>query len=266
MKGPIIGFFDSGVGGLSVLRHALDILPGSTFVYAADTAFAPYGRQPQTTVVSRCQHICEFLLEQGCEAIVVACNTATALAVDQLRDRFSMPIIAMEPALKPAVQMTRSGQIGVLATAGTLGSERYAQLKDHHGHSIRVHERICHQWVEAVEEQDVGSSRVLDLVNAEIAPLIKLDVDVLVLGCTHFPFLTEAIKTAAGDAVSLVDPAAAVVDQLSRRLHTDAPMTDSTRSDTSLPDVSIFTSGNPDVVGKQILALTGHHYPVQPLP
>lgn len=213
-----IGFFDSGVGGLSVLRHAIDRVDGIPLLYVADSGFAPYGSRTAADVRTRCSLITRFLLEQGAEAIVVACNTATAVAVDHLRAEFGIPIIAMEPAIKPAARHTRSGRIGVLATGGTLRSDRYARLRLDHGQDIEVHERVCHHWVEAVEEGDLDDPRVHDLVDAELRPLHAEGVDTYVLGCTHFPFLRDVIASVVGPAAAIIDPGPAVIEQLRRRL------------------------------------------------
>ena len=234
-----IGFFDSGVGGLSVLRHALTRVAGIPLVYVADSAYAPYGAREPAEVIARCRTISHFLNEQGAAAIVVACNTATAIAVETLRAEFDLPIVGMEPALKPAARLTRSGKVAVLATRGTLSSQRYARLLSDHGLQIEVHDRICHHWVDAVEEGELDNPRVFDLVNAELQPLQRVGVDTYVLGCTHFPFLVSTIRRVVGDSVNLVDPGPAVVDQLCRRLDLgDAADTPSS--------VRTYTSGQPD--------------------
>jgi len=245
-----IGFFDSGVGGLSVLRHALRRVGGTPLVYVADSAFAPYGGREPQQVIARCRVISRFLVEQGAAAIVVACNTATAIAVETLRAEFALPIIGMEPALKPAARLTRSGQVAVLATRGTLASHRYARLLSDHGRQIRVHERVCHHWVEAVEAGDLDSPRVCDLVNAELLALHQAGVDTYVLGCTHYPFLAPTIHLVLGEAVQLVDPGPAVVDQLCRRLGLSAAVEESSA-------VQLFTSGSPDRLREQAQALIG---------
>ena len=140
------------------------------------------------------------------------------MAVEDLRENFDIPIVAMEPAVKPAAAATRSGVVGVLATAGTLESERYRQLVDRHGHRVTVLGRVCHSWVSQVESGDLDSAAALALVAAEVEPLLEAGADTLVLGCTHFPFLAPLIAEVAGPVVTLIDPAPAVADQLARRL------------------------------------------------
>lgn len=215
--GPI-AIFDSGIGGLSVLREVRARLPGDDLLYFADSAFAPYGGLPVEQIRERCVWISEFLLAQGAKALLVACNTATAVAIEDLRARFDLPIIGMEPALKPAANLSRSEKIAILATQATLGSGRYADLKDKHGRQVAVVERACHHWVEMVEAGNLSGPVVERRVEADLAGLIEQGVDTLVLGCTHFPFLAPVIARVVGDAVHLIDPAPAVVRQLMRRL------------------------------------------------
>jgi glutamate racemase len=213
-----VGVFDSGVGGLTVVKAIEARLPGLAIHYVADSAHAPYGSKSAAEVRQRSRTIGRFLIEQGAQAIVVACNTATAMAVEELRAVFDIPVIAMEPAVKPAVAATRSGVVGVLATAGTLESERYRQLVDCHGQQVRVLGRVCHSWVGLVESGDLASERARELVAAEVEPLLASGADTLVLGCTHFPFLAPLIAQVAGAGICLIDPAPAVADQLARRL------------------------------------------------
>jgi glutamate racemase len=213
-----VGVFDSGVGGLSVVHAMRQLLPQLDILYVADSAHAPYGSKPAAFVRERAQRITTFLIEQGAQAIVVACNTATAVAVEDLRASFSLPIVAMEPAVKPATAATLSGVIGVLATAGTLESERYRQLVDSHGQRVEVLARVCHDWVALVEAGELDSAPAQQAVAAEVAPLLAAGADTLVLGCTHFPFLAPLIARVAGPQVSVIDPAPAVAEQLARRL------------------------------------------------
>lgn len=193
-------------------------LPGVEVLYVADSAHAPYGTKPPGQVRERAEHITAFLLAEGADAIVVACNTATAMAVEHLRMRFACPIIAMEPAVKPAVAATRSGVVGVLATAGTLESERYRILIEQHGSRARVLGRVCQDWVELVEHADLEAPTTRARVAADVRPLLAAGADTLVLGCTHFPFLAPLITDIAGPDVTLIDPAPAVVRELRRRL------------------------------------------------
>lgn len=218
MPAEAIGFFDSGVGGLSVLRHALDRCNGLPLLYVADSAYVPYGGRPAEQITARCIRVSQYLVDAGAAAIVVACNTATAVAIDALRERFDVPIIGMEPALKPAAAATHSGRIAVLATDGTLGSRRYARLLSDHAGDVVVHQRVCHDWVGLVERDELDTARARQSVARELLPLRQSGVDTYVLGCTHFPFLSTPIRAVVGDSATLIDPGAAVVAQLRRRL------------------------------------------------
>lgn len=213
-----VGVFDSGVGGLSVVRALRARLPRLDIHYVADSGHAPYGDKDPAQVRERARAITEHLSGQGVAAVVVACNTATAHAVDDLRARFELPIVAMEPAVKPAVAATRSGVIGVLATAGTLESERYRKLLREHGSRVQVVERVCHAWVAQVERGELDGDAAREAVAREVKPLLDAGADTLVLGCTHFPWLAPLIAEVAGPAVSLIDPAPAVAEQLARKL------------------------------------------------
>ncbi len=213
-----IGVFDSGIGGLSVVRHIRARLPAEDILYLADSGYAPYGGRPVGYVRERVLRIGDYLAGRGCTALVVACNAATAFAVDDLRAHLPLPVVAMEPAIKPAASLTRSDVVAVLATAGTLNSSRYAALRDRHGLQVRVVERVCHHWVEQVESGDLDSVAARALVAAELQPLLDDGVDTLVLGCTHFPFLEPLIREIAGPLIQIVDPSPAVAEQLARRL------------------------------------------------
>jgi glutamate racemase len=213
-----IGVFDSGVGGLSVLRAIRAELPAEHVLYVADSGYAPYGDRPREFIQARSAAILEFLLEREAKAIVVACNTATGVAVDDLRARFALPIVAMEPAVKPAVTRTRTGVVGVLATTRTLSSPRFLGLVDRHGAGIEVLIQPCPRLVEQVERGAVSHPATRRLVEEYVTPLLAKGADTLVLGCTHFPFLRPLIEEVAGADISIIDPAVPVARELRRRL------------------------------------------------
>ncbi|WP_374339611.1 glutamate racemase [Methyloversatilis sp.] len=214
-----IGVFDSGLGGLSVLRHARVALPAEDFLYVADSGFAPYGERSADWIRERSAVLGEFLLDQGAKALLIACNTATAAAARTLRERWpALPIVGMEPAVKPAAAATRSGTVGVLATTGTLSSSRFAALLDSFGRDIRVVTRPGSGLVEAVERGDFDSPATRAQVVSHIEPLIAEGADVIVLGCTHYPFLRPLIEQAAGPAIRVIDTGDAVARQLARSL------------------------------------------------
>jgi len=215
-----IGVFDSGVGGLSVLREIRRALPHEDLRYVADSGYAPYGDQPDAVIRERAIAIAGFLTSQSAKAIVVACNTATSVAVDALRSALSMPIVAIEPALKPAAVSTKSSVVGILATAPTLSSERFGRLLQAHGASVRVLLQPCPGLAERVESGQLDGPETRSLVAQFVSPLIAQGADTLVLGCTHYPFLLPVIESVAGPGVTIIDPAAAVARELRRRLET----------------------------------------------
>jgi glutamate racemase len=213
-----IGVFDSGVGGLSVLHDIRAALPGEDLIYVADSGHVPYGSKSQEYIQQRSILLSQFLMEQGAKAIVVACNTATAAAARLLRARFSLPIVAMEPAVKPAAAATRSGVIGVLATVGTIKSAQLAALLERFGRGIEVVTQPCPGLVEQVEAGDLAGPETRALLERYIAPLMERGVDTIVLGCTHYPFLRPLIADIVGPDVALIDTGAAVARQLQRVL------------------------------------------------
>jgi glutamate racemase len=213
-----IGVFDSGVGGLSVLREIRGVLPNEHLLYVADSGAAPYGDRSSQFILSRARSITQFLIAAGVKSIVVACNTASAVAIQPLREQFPTVLIAIEPAVKPAIQCTRSRVIGVLATRQTLASASYSRLTSRYGKNTRILSLACPEFVDIVENGEINTPSARACVRHYIAPLLAQGADTLVLGCTHFPFLRAAIGAVAGPSVAIIDPAAAVARQLQRRL------------------------------------------------
>jgi glutamate racemase len=213
-----IGVFDSGVGGLSVLREIHRELPDEDLLYVADSGHAPYGDKSTELIEARSIAIVEFLMSQHAKAIVVACNTATGVAIQTLRTRFSGPIIAIEPAVKPAAAHTRSGVIAVLATSRTIASINFAKLHERFGADVKILMQACPGLVELVEAGDLSNDRTRALVAQYVVPLLEQGVDTLVLGCTHYPFLAPLIQEIAGPTVTIIDPSAAIARELRRRL------------------------------------------------
>ncbi len=189
-----IGVFDSGLGGLSVLREIHQLLPHEDLIYIGDSAHAPYGDKSAEDVRHRSLAIAEFLLDQGVKAIVVACNTATAEAIDDLRMHLDVPVIGMEPAIKPAAQLSKNGVIGVLATQRTINSERLLGLAEQYAKDKKVLAQACPGLVEQVEACELDSNKTRELLNKYITPLLLEGSDALILGCTHYPFLRETIQ------------------------------------------------------------------------
>ncbi len=253
-----IGVFDSGVGGLSVLRAARAELPRENFIYFADSGFAPYGDKPDAYVIERSERIGAWFVAQGAKAIVVACNTATAIAVQTLRTKFDLPIVGVEPGLKPAALATKTRNVGVFATAGTLASTRYADLlaKIKSGApQVEFISAIGAGWVELVECGDLNSPRAHQIVNDVVRPVLDRDCDTLVLGCTHYPFLMSVIQYVA-PSVMIVDTAPAIARELARRV----AVSDSTCA--SAGQARIFTSGDGDSVTRVVHAMLGDSFPI----
>ena len=216
-----IGVFDSGVGGLSVLRHIRHVLPDAQLIYVADSGHVPYGDKTPSYIEQRSIALAHFMVEHHVDAIVIACNTATAAAAASLRSRFNIPIIAMEPAVKPAVAATRSGVVGVLATIGTLKSARFAALLERYAGNIKIITQGCPGLVEQVELGDLNGVETRQLITRYAAPLLARGADTLILGCTHYPFLAPIIAEVVGLDIVLVDTGAAVARQLQHRLTTE---------------------------------------------
>lgn len=257
-----IGVFDSGVGGLSVLREIRRELPGEDLLYVADSGHAPYGQKPRDTIEARSVAIAGFLLGRHVKAIVVACNTATGAAVETLRARFSVPIVAMEPAVKPAAERTRSGVIGVLATSGTLSSGNFARLHQRFGAEVDILVQACPGLVEQVEAGDLSGGKTRALLEKYLVPLLEQHADTLVLGCTHYPFLAPLIQELAGPTVAIIDPAAAVARELRRRLKNAGLLTGDSRSGAE----QFWTSGTPDQAQRVISQLWEADIEVNSLP
>ena len=212
-----IGVFDSGVGGLSTLHAIRQAYPDEHLMYVADSGHAPYGDQAASAVIARAQAITHFLLDAPCKAIVVACNTASVVALPALRAMTSVPIIGMEPAIKPATLATRTGVVGVLATTRTVQSESVQRLIAQFGGSVRVMLQAAPGLVERVEQGYLADEHTRDLLTHYLTPLLAAGIDQLVLGCTHYYFLRPLITSIVGGGVTVVEPAEAIARQLGAR-------------------------------------------------
>ncbi|AOY56835.1 MULTISPECIES: glutamate racemase [Desulfococcus] len=257
-----VGVFDSGMGGLSVLREIRKALPEENLLYVADSGYAPYGDRPRDFIEKRASVIADFFLVQGVKAIVAACNTVTGVAVDGLRTRCPVPVVAIEPAIKPAAGMTRSGVIGVLATRQTIASDRVSRLIARHGNGVRILLQACPGLVEQVERAELGGRKTVSLVENYVTPLLEKGADTLVLGCTHYPFLSPMIKAVAGPTITVIDPAAAVAKELRRRLNADNIASCGSRPGTE----RFWTSGPIDHARRIIGELWGSCPDVRSLP
>jgi glutamate racemase len=253
MRDRPIGVFDSGVGGVSVLREIRRELPAEDLIYLADSEYTPYGDRPAPIIVERSIALVTRLEREGVKAVVVACNTATGIAVDALRARFSLPIVAIEPAVKPAAAQTRSGVVGVLATTQTLASERFSKLVTAHGAGVRVVTQASPGLVELVEAGEVSAAAARSLVERYVRPLIEQGADTIVLGCTHYPFLSAVIRDVAGPGVTIVDPAVAVARELRRRLQSGGLLAPDSRTGSE----RFWTTGPPSQAQTVIAQLWG---------
>ncbi|AON53886.1 glutamate racemase [Herbaspirillum seropedicae] len=220
-----IGIFDSGIGGLSVLRHIHAALPREQLLYFADSGYAPYGDKTEAQIVERSLAIASFLLEQRVKALVVACNTATAAAIQAIRTRWpQLLVVGIEPGLKPAAQLTRSRTVGVLATRSTLASQRFAllQAQMQAQYQVRYLPQACVGLVDLIEKGELHSPPTVQLLERYLAPLLEQGADTLVLGCTHYPFVRPAIesvcKSLVGETPDIIDTGQAVTRQLQRLL------------------------------------------------
>jgi glutamate racemase len=254
-----IGIFDSGVGGLSVLRAIREQLPHEHILYVADQAHIPYGPRQKTQIRDFSIGISEFLLAQGAKLIVVACNTASAAALHDLRARFhDVPFVGMEPAVKPAAAITRTGRVGVLATPTTFAGEMYAALVDRFAKGIEIYKSTCPGLVEQVEGGDLDSPDTRAILEEALNPMLAANVDTIVLGCTHYPFVIPLIQSITGPGVRTIDPAPAIARQTHRLL------TERNRlnPEESPGEMQFFTSGDPSTLRPLLLHLLGETGPV----
>lgn len=263
--GPI-AVFDSGVGGLSVLRHLRTLLPHETFLYFADQAHVPYGPRPAAQILDFCRTITQLLLEQQAKAVVLACNTATAAALNELRADFpELPFVGMEPAVKPGAAATRSGKVGVLATAGTFESQRYASLMARFAQHVVLYENPCTGLVALIEAGKLQAAETRALLQACLQPMLEAGVDTIVLGCTHYPFVLPLIQEIAGPGVQIIDPAPAVARQTVRVLQANELLAPGPRAG-ELPAEGqwrALTSGDPRALARMAQRLLQLPLPVQ---
>jgi len=215
MSGAPIGLFDSGVGGLSIWRQVVHALPSESLLYVADQANVPYGHRSADEIQANSLGIADYLVAQGCKAIVVACNTASAVALEPLRQRYpQLPILGLEPAVKPAVQLTRTGVVGVMATPATFQGQLYRATVGRYATAVQVVEQVCVGLAELVEQGDLEGPDCDARLMGYLQPMLDAGADTIVLGCTHYPFVIESIRRLVGPAMAVLDPAPAVARHL----------------------------------------------------
>jgi glutamate racemase len=226
-----VGIFDSGLGGLSVLRAVRAVLPHERLIYVADSLHAPYGEKDDDFICDRTTAICEWLVAQGAKALVVACNTATAQSIALVREKLSIPLVGVEPGIKPAAAVSKARVVGVLATQVTLRSARFHSLLDRYAGDCRFMLQPGHGLVQAVERGDTSSPELMALLESYVTPMLDVGADTLVLGCTHYPFLDRAIREIAGERLQIVDTSVAIARQLERLLDADGLKNPATSTD-----------------------------------
>lgn len=258
-----IGVFDSGLGGLSVLRALRAQMPSAALLYVADSGHAPYGERDDAFIQARSEHISDFLVHQGAEAIVVACNTATAAAIHRLRLRCGdLPVIGVEPGVKPAVAWSASKRVGVLATPGTLGSLKFRHLVEQHGQDAHLVLQACPGLAREIESGVLDTPALREMVSRFCAPLREAQVDTVVLGCTHYPFVAPLIQAALGPHVHIVDTAHAVAQHTQRvsARHLSAPHAAASRALTPTSpsgETRLWSSADPQHLQRVALAWLG---------
>ena len=214
-----IGIFDSGFGGLSVTKSIHNLLPDEDLIYVADSAFTPYGDMPASEIIKRAISISNFLInKKNSKAIVVACNTATAFSINELRDKFNIPLIGMEPAVKPALKITSNNKVGVLATSGTLKSTKFSALLERYSGKVKFYVQPCPGLVNAIEKGIVDNVELIELLEKYLRDFKKNAVDTIVLGCTHYVYIKHLITKIMDSNIAFVDTGEAVAKQLQTKL------------------------------------------------
>jgi glutamate racemase len=266
-----IGIFDSGIGGLTVLRAIHQLMPDEPLLYLADQAHVPYGPRPLGEVRHFSEAITTYLLHQGARMIVVACNTASAAALKYLRSNFpEVTFVGMEPAVKPAAEHTHSGVVGVLATPATFQGELYASVVERFGHGVKLLQHTCPGLVTQIENGALESSETRRILEGALHPMLEQGIDTVVLGCTHYPFVIPLIQQITGPAVRVIDPAPAVARQVQRLLVAANLFDLGLKIKGDKPGVSrhllhFATTGDAVRLEKMLLGLLGEKAPVEAL-
>ena len=264
-----IGVFDSGIGGLTVLRAMRQQMPDEPLLYLADQAHVPYGARPLEEVRRFSEAITRYLLDQGARLIVVACNTASAAALRHLRQVFpEIPFVGMEPAVKPAAEHTRSGVVGVLATPATFQGELYASVVERFAQGVKLLQHTCPGLVAQIEAGELDSPRTRSILEEALRPMLNQGIDTVVLGCTHYPFVIPLIQDIVGPTVRVIDPAPAVARQALRLLYADSLYDldgdeEKAPSGKSLPLLRFVTTGDPARLETMLPGLLGESASVE---
>jgi glutamate racemase len=259
IKSPI-GIFDSGVGGISVLRAIREQMPEESILYFGDQGHIPYGPRPMQQIRDFSEAITRFLLEHGAKIIVVACNTASAAALKYLREKFpDIQFVGMEPAVKPAAERTQTGRVGVLATPATFQGALYASVVERFANGVDLFQSTCPGLVQQIEQGNLNGEETRKILQNALLPMLEENIDTIVLGCTHYPFVIPLIQKIVGESVRVIDPAPAVAKQTERLLDVRGSRTKSG----SKGDVRFYTSGDPDALKSLLRTLFGESGDVQ---
>lgn len=243
MKENPIGLFDSGIGGTSIWREVHTLMPNENTIYLADSKNAPYGLKSKEEIIALSFKNTEFLLEQNCKLIVVACNTATTNAIKELRAKYNVPFIGIEPAIKPAALLTQTQTIGILATKGTLNSELFHTSVANHP-EVKIIEQIGHGLVQLIENGDMNTPEMGELLKSYLTPMIEKNIDYLVLGCSHYPYLIPQIKKIIPSNIKIIDSGEAVAKQTKKILEQHNLLNESKEKSSQI----FYTNSEPEVL------------------
>ena len=241
-----IGLFDSGIGGTSIWKEVITLLPYENTIYIADSKNAPYGEKPSEDIIALAIKNTELLISKGCKLIIIACNTATTNAIDYLRKHYNIPFIGIEPAIKPAALYSKTGAIGILATKGTLTSKLFEKTAKEYTSKLNIIEQEGSGLVPLIETGTVNAPEIIQLLETYLKPMLKYNIDHLVLGCTHYPYLIPEIKKIIGSKVNIIDSGKAVAKQTKAVLKKKNLLNTNSITPTHL----FFTNGNKDILAK----------------
>lgn len=260
MQNPV-GVFDSGIGGVSVLTAIRAELPAVDLIYAGDNFHLPYGEKTMEEILNFSRGVVEFLKSKGCSVIVIACNTASAAALKKLREEFpEIVFIGMEPAVKPAAEQTQTGVVGVMATTATFQGELFSSVVERFASGVKVIQQPCPGLVQQIEAGELDSPETMKMLRGWLEPMKVQNIDRIVLGCTHYPFVKSAIHSILGDGVTIIDPAPAIAKQVRRVLESRGQITDNGSG-----SLSWYTSGNAGQFAHTLQQLTGMNQKIHQL-
>ncbi|WP_179354119.1 glutamate racemase [Winogradskyella vidalii] len=240
MSSQPIGIFDSGIGGTSIFKEIHALLPHENCIYLADSKYAPYGNKSHKEIVELSIKNTEHLIDRGCKIIVVACNTATTNAIDYLRRNYNIPFIGIEPAIKPAALNTQTKAIGILATKGTLSSQLFHKTTDLYANGIKVVEQVGEGIVPLIEAGEVDSEAMRYLLEAYLEPMLAQNIDFLVLGCTHYPYLIPMLSKMLPKHIKIIDSGRAVAHQTKAILASQSLL----NSSIAIPEIQLFSNSD----------------------